>query len=820
MNMPFPAPIIRARDAADPVLVGGKAASLAALTSAGFDVPPFVVLTTRFFDDMRRPANIASLFPGAEKFAVRSSACDEDGAANSHAGQYLSILNVEPDQIVAAALRVRGSGREDNVELYRAARGVGGTGSAPAVIVQEMVAARVAGVAFSADPVTGRRDRVFISAIAGLGDRLVGGEEDGETYVVIKGTPCRIERAPDDPRVLSDADVAAVTDLACKVEATQACPQDIEWAFEGDRLFLLQARPITTPLRPSAIADPLVTVFDNSNIVESYPGMVSPLTFSFAQYAYARVYVAFVRLLGVPRATVERNRAVFENMLGRVEGRVYYKLDNWYRALSLLPGYRLNRSFMETMMGLDEPLPVGVFDHLGAPPARGLAFLGEVFRICGAALGIVAAAVRLPLTRRDFQARLAQALSQSEFAVIDALPPTGLAALYRRIEADLLDRWDAPLVNDFLCMIAFGMSRKLLERWTGEEGRSLHNSYLIGQGDIISAEPAQRIRRMAELLKQEPSLVALLASGDGTKIAPDSALAAEIASYVQKFGDRCAEELKLESATLVEDPTPLYRAIAGAATAQTAHAPERVDAEVLIAQRLSNRPFRRFLAMAVLQYARKRVRDRENLRFERTRIFGRARRVFVALGVQFRALGLIDDPRDIFLLTVEECLGAVEGGGVDHDLRALAALRKTEMDAARQKTDPPGRLIVAGAAVLVDSAAKASAPAPTGASRRGVGCSAGQVTARGRVITDPRGQSLQPGEVLVARHTDPGWIALFTNASAIIVERGSLLSHSAIVARELGIPCVVGVKDATRWVRDGELLRVDGGAGVVEKIDG
>ena len=129
-------------------------------------------------------------------------------------------------------------------------------------------------------------------------------------------------------------------------------------------------------------------------------------------------------------------------------------------------------------------------------------------------------------------------------------------------------------------------------------------------------------------------------------------------------------------------------------------------------------------------------------------------------------------------------------------------------------------LIFHGAVIASVKSAGTNAPVAEGAERKGTACSSGVVRAKARVIRDPRTEALERGEILVARHTDPGWIAIFVNASAIVVERGSLLSHSAIVARELGIPCVVGVKDATDWVRSGERLEVDGGAGIVRKIDG
>lgn len=218
-----------------------------------------------------------------------------------------------------------------------------------------MVKARAAGVAFSADPVTGDRNVVVISAIRGLADKLVGGEEDGDSYRVSGGATLEAELV-DREAVLTEPERAEVAAMARRAAAHFGRPQDIEWAFDESGLKMLQSRPITTlgeatPENEAAIEE---TIWDNSNIVESYPGVTSPLTFSFARYVYAHVYQAFSRLMGVPAEDVDEHRAVFENMLGRVDGRVYYNLLNWYRALALFPGFKANRKFMEGMMGVSE----------------------------------------------------------------------------------------------------------------------------------------------------------------------------------------------------------------------------------------------------------------------------------------------------------------------------------------------------------------------------------------------------------------------------------------------------------------------------------
>jgi len=808
-------------DATDVATVGGKAASLARLADADFNPPAFFVIKA---DGFRMGKNgpvanvglkaelktaLAALGPGP--FAARSSARQEDGAEHSHAGQFDTVLNVASGQVFTAVRQVWASGFSETVQTYRRVKS-GGKAEAPSIIVQRMIDATCAGVAFSADPVTGQRDRVVISAISGLGEQLVSGEADGEDWQI--GPDNTLLHSPDTATVLTPKQAQQIADLARRTQAEFAAPQDIEWAFDTDGLHILQARPITTELLPEATADQTLTIFDNSNIVESYPGMVSPLTYSFALHIYSRVYRAFVGLLGVRPDTVAQNAAVFDNMLGRIDGRVYYNLVNWYRVLALLPGFSLNRAYMETMMGVSEPMPAEITDTIGPPPANGFGKVVEYLKLARVASGLLWQAIRLPRTRRRFYERLNAALN-SGFDVAGA-GPSALATEYRKIESTLLDRWDAPLINDFFCMIAFGASRNLMEKWLGSKGLLLHNDVMIGQGDIVSAEPAQRIAKMGAMVRRAGIADALVSDGLAASDAhPD--VAQEIQSYLDKFGDRCTEELKLESIPLSDDPTTLLYAISASAERETTtrHQVAKPNWGALF----SGRPIKRILARWIISWTKARVRDRENLRFERTRIFGHARRVFLAIGREFAARGLLSEQRDVFHLTTQEILGAIEGFSLSPDLKSIVALRKAEDAASAQRPDPPERIQIRGPAIAPIWDATVKPDTDNSTTRTATGCSAGQVQAKACIIRDPRTQKLNPGDILVARHTDPGWIAVFSNASAIVVERGSLLSHSAIVARELGIPCVVGLKDATNWIQDGEMLNVDGATGVVERCD-
>jgi phosphohistidine swiveling domain-containing protein len=802
---------------------GGKGAALAML-AATFPVPAFFVITADAFTETGLKPGIAGYalqavtqLGGGQLLAVRSSGLEEDGASSAHAGQFATELNVRPEQVTKAAHRVWRSGFTESLKQYRLAHGLSGDPQPPAVIVQVMVKARAAGVAFSADPVTGDRSVVVISAIRGLADKLVGGEEDGDSYRIGADGATLEAELVDGEAVLSEAERAEVAAMARRAAAHFGRPQDIEWAFDAGGLKMLQSRPITT-LGEAEPADEELVIWDNSNIVESYPGVTSPLTFSFARYVYAHVYQAFSRLMGVPADDVDEHRAVFENMLGRVDGRVYYNLLNWYRALALFPGFKANRKFMEGMMGVSEALPEEMADRIAPPSDSGWEKFVDNLKFGRVGLGLVWHEIRIKGTIAKFYARLNAALARPD-TEIDAMPATALAAEYRLLERQLLAKWDAPLVNDFLCMIAFGLAQKTMERAGGDDGRAFLSSMLIGQGDIVSAEPARMIREMGGLVRDKPELVARLAKADRSAVDAMPELRMAFDRYIAKFSDRCTQELKLESRTLHEDPAQILMAIAAAASTRGAEAAKEAQQDL---RDLIPEFGKRVVARWLLDWAKARVRDRENLRFERTRLFGRVRRIFLALGARMTEAGVLNAPRDVFCLTVEELLGAVEGAAVTGDLKALVKLRQAEWDAQIRRPDPPERFSSTGAHVVGVAALSAheARPLETSEIRKGLACCKGVVTAKVRVIDDPRVEALAPGEILVARHTDPGWIAVFANAAGVIAERGSLLSHSAIVAREMGVPCVVSLKGVTQWLRTGDVVRLDGGAGTVERVGG
>ena len=805
-------------------IVGGKAYALAAARKAGAPVPDFFVVTAECAN--KKGTLKASFKPDiltqikrlsknkTDRFAVRSSAVSEDSLQASHAGQFLTLLEQKPDTILSAIEAVFKSGLADHVKEYRSQRGLGGS-ELPCVVIQRQIEARASGVAFSADPVSGRRDRIVISAVNGLGESLVSGEEDGENWLLGKVTN-DIYARPLNASVLNEEEVKKIAALCLSAENRKQAAQDIEWTIDkSGKVWHLQDRPITSPLLAKGHGETLLTVLDNSNIVESYPGFVSPLTFSFASQAYDRVYRAFLAMVGTDQQTISNARSMLSNMLVCYDGRMYYNLGNWYRLLSFLPFFSKNRSNMESMMGVSSPIPEEAISDVKAP---------SFFALIRMIVSLSARSLFFPHMRKNFYKRMKKALRDDDPTYnLDTMSLSELGKEYRRLESALLDRWDAPILNDVLCMMAYGGSRKYLQRHAGQDGIRLHNDVMIGQGDIISAEPAKLIREAGDILKtSSDDLKKAVADFDIEKVYQDQALGNKIKDYIKRFGDRRVGELKLESPTLDEDPTPLLSAIY-AASMRADDKQQQAASSINLDTLFAHKPIRKQIASLMLKYAKARVKDRENLRFERTRIFARARRIFLRIGQEFEATARLDNAKDIFFLDVSEILGSIEGFATSHNLKGLVHLRKTEQADYETRTDPGERILLRGgvgdkAARLMDNIVYGS-ERKNETERRGLACGSGKVKARVRVVRDPLVTPLELGEVLVARNTDPGWISHFVNASAVVVERGSILSHSAIVSRELGIPCVVGVKGACSWLKDGDLVEVDGGEGIVRKCD-
>ncbi len=799
-----------------------KASNLARLQEAGFNVPRFVVIPASAFRSFKAslpgpsteadclesplPEGLESEIAAAARslaaslLAVRSSMSGEDSERHSFAGQLDSCLRVPNtgQAVMSAVRRCWASAYGARVNSYRREHGLDHDTFDMEVIVQEMVEPDASGILFTADPVKRERDWMVISVTPGLGDKLAQGGETGET-IRVRHASGEIDG---EISVLSREQIAELSTTAKAIETLFGGPQDIEFCYGAGQLFVLQSRPVSTPLDTEKI------LWDNSNITESYSGVTSPMTFSIIRGAYARVYRDFLRMMGAARVDEE----VLRHLLGLYDGQVYYQMLNWYEALRALPAFEQNRAFMEQMMGVKQPAAAELRSKRG-----GLAVAAWAARM-----------IYLHATSQrrtdEFLARFGRVRRDWQGLDPGRMGPHQLYAAYRGLEDNVLGNWRAPLLSDFMAMIFYGALRRLSERWLGSQS-PVHNDILAGDGQIESMEPARRVAQLADSVRRDDRLMTVFGEEPGQalrKIREDDELASfrhEFETYLNEYGDRCMNELKLEEPNLRDDPRPLIEWIAAAAR-QPAETGRESRVRSGAEEHLKRLPLpKRAILGWVVNNTRRYVRNRENMRFARSRLYGMLRGILNSLGTQWSRQSILKTPHDIYFLTIDEVFDYLHGTAVTQDLAALAELRRHQYEAHGARAMLPNRFETLGIPYLDAPRDLLQAAQLTEGTLRGTGCCSGTVRGEARVITGTTGVHSLEGHILVAERTDPGWIFLFPTASGILVERGSPLSHSAIVAREMGKPIIVNIRGLTKLVRDGARLEMDGQRGTVRILD-
>jgi phosphohistidine swiveling domain-containing protein len=843
----------------DGALAGGKGANLGELLQAGLPVPPGFVVTTAAYrhfvaanslqleierlaqaappDDMTAltgAANaIGALFATAimppetatairEAYvtlrelpvAVRSSATAEDLPGASFAGQMDTYLNIRgAEALLEAVRRCWASLWTARAISYRAKQGIAPGAVSLAVVVQELLAADAAGVLFTANPVNGRRDQMVIDGCWGLGEALVSGQVTPDHWVVNArigavleariarkevmttrqetGTvtlpvPASLQEKP----VLDEAQVAALTDLGRRVAAHYGAPQDIEWALAHGRLYLVQARPITS-LFPLPQPEPAVSAGERVCVcVNTLQGLVEPFT-PMGIAAFRAFGRGVAGLVGV---RVRRGEAPppFKVAAGRVYLDITPVLRNrTTRAVVLRGSGAIDRqisAILRFLVERDRDL-VARSGHFPFRPPVGflLRKLGQLFWAA-----LFPDAARAGLLART-EARVAALEKRA-----DAL--RGLAERQRFIEG-MLPRLGPDYFSHFLPLVgcawlAVSLVRAKLQVWLGDD--TALQPVLRALPHNPTTEMDLALWGVAQRLKKEG-------------VAPSAGHPA-VQVFLARYGHRAAREIDLGVSRWSEDPTPILNILRTYLTHGEEADPARhfrrgaelADETVAdLIERVRREKGR--LRAAWLRFLLRRVRAlaglREYPKFYAVRILAAVRRTLAGAGAELVAAGRLDRAEDVFFLDLRDVQ-------TPHDLRAVAAANRADYERERSRRAIPRVLTSTGETFY-------SAPTVTPGALIGTAASAGVYEGRVRVVFDPREAKLEPGEVLVAPGTDPAWTPLFLSAGALVMEIGGMMSHGSVVAREYGIPAVVGVAGATQQLQTGQRVRVDGENGLV-----
>lgn len=716
-----------------------KADVLQKLRKAGFNVPKFIVLPCNFdFNSIDLETQLLDFFSNDTLFAVRSSSGIEDSSAFSYAGQFETKLNVSISGIRDAYSEVVKS-YGDCIDEHSN------------VIIQEMVNSEYSGVLFTANP-QGIYNEMVIVVGNGLGENVVEDKVKTTTYYYNIDDKLYTVNKTGNSTELPVNILDKLVKIGADIELLLGYKVDIEFALVEGEIFILQARPITTLDTSNLI------VLDNSNIVESYPGISLPLTQDFVQNMYYRVFKSLVYRVTLSDKVVEQLDPVLREMTAVVNGRIYYKISNWYAVLQLLPMKSKMLKIWQQMMGVKntsimadkvEVSPYihlyvlfGVINCLNSTP-KNMDKLNEYFK-----------------KKYSHYKGILYKMKLSGASVEDYLN------LYKKMEYELSSVWDITLLNDLYTFVYTFLSK------------SFGNSAISDIKGLESMKPVEELNKLIDLynLLGENSI----------------SFKEHFDTYIELYGDRCLQELKLETITYRRNPDLLLNYIKTHEPVELNHRGNRSTSFI------DNR-------------AKLGIKNREISRLNRSRIFGLMREVFVQIGLIWVNQGYLNSVNDVFYLHMDELTGLGFTAGV-------ASIKDRKEIYERFETYPcHNRLVFMKEVFDIHNDINHILSSESN-SLYGVGTSEGIVEGEVIVLDKPSLDIDTSDKIIVTKMTDPGWVFLIKNAVGIIAEQGSLLSHTAIISRELHKPAVVNVSNVMHRLKTGDKVRINGTTGVIEKL--
>jgi phosphohistidine swiveling domain-containing protein len=796
------------------------------------------IIEPPLMDDVRGRIEDEYRALGSDRVAVRSSGTAEDLPGHSFAGQYdsyLGIANIE--DCLLAIKQCWASLWTQRAYEYRQRNGFDPLKINMAVIVQSLIDADTSGVIFTVDPMTGSRNRMVVEACFGLGQALVSGKVTPDRFIVDKKSlkllsqavskkkiACTLDRnstvkeeTVTDERAsvccLSKKQVRKLAKLAGRIETQFGGPQDIEWAISQNQIFFLQSRPITALPPEKSWEDR--QIWCRNPAKEVMPDVATPIMLSVIDALLGALFDPLFRLLCMDRGA--------HPMYGLVAGRVYFNANIWgtiFRNLhvtekiDLMKGTGSRKDLQKALEGLrnasDEDLPDMKFNRLK--------FYLQIPLILIGSLGHTPEKGRRILAKVGTETEKWSRIDPSSLTVEE------IVMSCREIMTDF-----GELLSHVLYL--FGMISAILmldmicKRWF-PDGNAKSGKLLAGIGGMADATAGLDIWRLAAMANSKTQVKDLILSGDdwgtieGKLSQTDTGreFLAHWARFMLRHGHHCRAELELYNKRWSETPDYILTFIRNHLTHIDEINPvqnferaaeQRRQLETQCRKQLKN-PVKRMIFNHLLIRAQTGSVFRENVKSEVIKLLTAKRRMLLELGKRLHDKGILDNEDDVFFLRYEE-IAPVVNGHAGFDITKVIGARRAEYDQNRSITPPD---VVFGkfdpATYIPDSVDEQAEVL------QGFGVSPGTATGKARVIlrADTEEQLLA-GEILVAPFTDPGWTPYFVPAAAIIMDEGGVFSHGSIVAREYGLPAVVNVGNATRIIKTGQTLQVDGTRGEV-----
>ena len=739
--------------------------NLKILKENGFNVPNFTIIDW----DNRNNEIDTTKYKG--KYAIRSSSNLEDSNDYSFAGQFDTYLNIEAKDINKKVKDCFNSLNNKSMIEYLNKNKIDLTKIKMNVIIQEMVDSEYSGVLFTSNP-QGLLNESVIIVGEGLGNKIVEDKVDTTTYYY--NTTDKIYYYEGNQEYIKNDKVNELIELSNKIKEIFGEFLDIEFAIEKNKIYILQVRPITT------IKDDNVVILDNSNIVESYPNISLPLTISFVEFVYSNVFKKEAYRLSKDKKLVEDNNDKFNNMVSSSNGRLYYKISNWYALIKFLPLSNKIIPIWQDMLGVKNK----TFDNkkIKLPLKTKIKTYYNTIK-------------ELKNVSKNMELLNSKFLKINEYfykTFNNEMTNEEIFNLYNKVKEEILDSWDITLVNDLYSFIYTGLLKKRLNKKNYSKEKI--NDYISGISNIESIKP---IKKLIELAYLED------------KISKDE-YQNKLNDYIKQYGDRNLEELKLESKTFRTDKKLLENQI-------KEYQKDKDKLEELY-KNINKEKNISIKEDIITNYISKRamqgIKNREISRLNRSRIYGMVREMFIKIGHNLEEDKLIEKYNDIFYLTQKEIFNYKK-----YNLKELIKSRKKDYETYKllpsysrlvfeKKEFNKHHKNINNIKIEIEKNELEGTPTSNGI-----------VEGYALVIKNINDKYDVKDKILITKMTDPGWVFLIATAKGIISEKGSILSHTAIISRELNIPSIVGIEKATSIIKTGDYIKMDATTGKIEILN-
>ncbi len=790
------------------------------------------------FSDAERRCLSESFEPllAAGPVVVRSSARGEDSEHAAFAGLMDSFLDCHSsDDVLLAVRRCWASCWSHRSLCYQNARSVRLT--TMGVIIQEQVDAVVSGVLFTQNPADDVSEEMLLEYCSGTAERLVSGAI----------VPQRVCLDWNTGEVLSQSESAVsgevsreflkrTVEVGRSIERLFGGPQDIEWCLDRKlQLCLVQSRPITAT--KSGVA---TVLWSNANVNENYPGPICPLLYSVASCGYYHYFRNLAVAFGISGRRIAAMDSCLRQIVGTQAGRLYYNLTNIHAVLRAAPLGEFLASSFNLFVGAESTRRNREFASWQTLSSNRLVELLELTRIAWHAVWCLRGVEQ---GVQEFEARIDAFAERTSPKRLSELSDQDLRECWEEFRS-IRSNWTSASLADAASMISYQLTSSLLRRYARVDGNdgALVNRLLSGLTGIVSGLPAEKLWQLSRSIRQSPELTSLLencsAKESWDRIQSDerfSAVRDELNRFIDEWGFRCSGELMLSRPCYQEQPEMLIPIIASYAsregTAPHDGAMERSlqreeETRQLMGELKRKSMVRWFpllrvssVANRLLKWTQRSVMLRERARLKQALLYRRLRRLALQVGERLVQRQILEEPSSTLFLTWDEVQQLLRGDCMLPGTVAGIARQRAEEIRSLEAVRPPDRIRLRIGEYWNSRENDEVGHAP-GVADGGIGVCGGRVRGRAVVLDSPdQFAEVREGDILITCQTDPGWGPVLFLVRGLVMERGGMLSHGAILAREFGIPSVVGLADATKRFATGDHVLVDGDLGIVRICD-